>query len=89
MEKDNGFDICESNHHETVHTEIHFPNGSSWYMDGEKWEKARGKKPLNTSTLIRIMEKNRNRFASVKREDRTWLVDGLSFWFSTRPISSL
>ena len=49
-----------------------------------------GEKPLTTTTLIRIMERNiRNRFASVQRMGHTRLEDGLRFWFSTRPVSSL
>ena len=48
-----------------------------------------GEKPLTTTTIIRIMERNiRNRFASVQREDYTRLEDGLRYWFSTRPVSN-
>lgn len=49
-----------------------------------------GEKPLTTDTLIRIMDKNiRNRFTSIQRMGDIRMEDGLRFWFSTRPVSTL
>lgn len=49
-----------------------------------------GEKPLPTTTLIKIMERNiRNRFSSIKTMGYTKLEEGLRYWFSTRPVSSL
>lgn len=56
----------------------------------ERNRKRHGEKFLNTTTLIRIMEKNiRNKFSSVHRMGYTKLEDELRFRFTTTPASSL